>query len=385
MRYPIMYVTTIVVALISNALAADKPTAEMSVEELRTLRDQLKKENSELRTRLENSSKESNRPTKETPAPKTSPHEAVPERTGGSISRVREHNEVLAQMREDLLEDIAELKEEMHELRMELRKEFAELESELRDEERDLRGELEDVWKKRPVSERRRWSVLLVPQLTWIDEDPIIDLVEKDRTLRGRAFTFDGKPSLTLGTMGYVDVENGLRLGGTFGVGYKGYHSEPFKGIHIAQTTVQNDDGDDYFSYDTTSYDSTVILHVFPVHIGCVVEKSYGFGGWNTFVGIMIGGGAYTVLKSVIPYEGGGAFIGESRDYDDGRHSAAVAPCAIFDIHGGVGFELSPRFHLGVDGVVKIMYAHNGFGAGFGDFVAVSPGLRFRLAIGRAG
>jgi hypothetical protein len=56
-------------------------------------------------------------------------------------------------------------------------------------------------------------------------------------------------------------------------------------------------------------------------------------------------------------------------------------------LHAGGTLALAPAFHIGLDALLHLAYAPDGFvtGTGSTDFLSVSPGFRLRVLFGKAG
>lgn len=280
--------------------------------------------------------------------------------------RVEEANKNIRDARDDMYDhhdDIKEMRSEALEDINETRREALEDINESKEEARE------------DIAERaQRGSFVAGFEYSLLDTDPLRDLVKNDKTLSYASdkFSFSNDNMMMFTLMGYYNLENDVRVGNGLFAGYKAYQSKPFAG----------QDGDD----DDLEPDSTIAtLRVIPVYLGFICEKAFVYDPVNFFFGIMVGGNLSIVVKETQPAETASPFMEADDDDDDHDFSVALAPAFSWDVHGGLAFRLAPKFHLGFDGVVRFAYAYQGYGAGFGDFVTVSPGVRLRLTFGNAG
>jgi hypothetical protein len=219
-------------------------------------------------------------------------------------------------------------------------------------------------------------SFIVALEYTRFDVGPLEHLAENDRSLTGKHFDFSDNQMLTFGLMGYYSKDNSVRVGNGLYAGYKLYHSDVFKG---SQT--------DSLSETVATVDSVITLRVIPTYFGFLCEKAFMYDPVSFFAGIMLGGNLTVVVKEEQEARLVSSFINDADRNDDenGRFSVALSPAVFWDVHGGMGFKLSDNMHFAIDGVLRFAYAYEGFGAGFGDFLSVNPGVRVRLTFGNAG
>lgn len=230
------------------------------------------------------------------------------------------------------------------------------------------------VIEERP-QKKHNGSFIVALEYTNFDVAPLKQLATNDRSLEGKTFHFSDNQMLTFGLMGYYGKESNLRIGNGLYVGYKAYYSERFSDtLHMVGVD------------SVMITDSISILRVVPVYFGFLCEKAFNYDPINFFAGIMLGANTTFVIKSEQEAQSMTSFMSEdSVGSGEENYTVAFAPSIAWDVHGGIAFKLSNHFHIGIDGIVRFAYAYEGFGAGFGDFLSVNPGIRMRLTFGRAG
>ncbi len=216
-------------------------------------------------------------------------------------------------------------------------------------------------------------AFVLMPELVWIDNGPLDELIKKEGSLKDLSFKFHQRNSnFMLGLGGIHDHGNGFRTGFSLHGGYKSFHSETFTG-----------------GASRALRDSVAILRMIPAYGGFTFDKAYRFYDMTLSFGTMLGGGAFILHRQFYDVEESGAFTSTGPDTSDDDDETvgewACAPIFAFDLHAGVSFELSPLLHLGVEAVALCFYSPEGYGYATGEFFTVNPGLRLRLSIGRAG
>ena len=219
-------------------------------------------------------------------------------------------------------------------------------------------------------------AFVLSPQIIWLDNGPLRDLVAKERDLRDLSFNLrERDPVFMLGFGGIHDRGNGLRMGFSFYGGYKSYQSKTFTG-----------------GTATTPKDSLAVLRLIPAYGGITFDKAYRFDDITLCAGAMMGGGVFILNREFYDVEGSGAFTDASyddEDYHNNKHDEkgewAFAGTAAFDIHVGVSFTLAPLLHLGIEAAALCFYSPEGYGYATGEFFTINPGLKIRLNVGRAG
>jgi hypothetical protein len=223
---------------------------------------------------------------------------------------------------------------------------------------------------------KSRTSFIVALEYTRFDVDPLEHLAQHDRSLTGKQFDFSDNQMLTFGLMWYYSKDNSVRVGNGLYVGYKRFDSDVYRGAK-----------NDTLPGSLPPPDSLATLRVIPTYFGFLCEKAFVYDPVNFFAGIMLGGNLTVVVKEEEEARLVSSFIDDEDfgDDDGGRFSVALSPAIFWDVHGGMAFTLSENIHIGIDGVVRFSYAYEGFGAGFGDFLSVDPGVRVRLTFGKAG
>jgi hypothetical protein len=213
----------------------------------------------------------------------------------------------------------------------------------------------------------------LTPELFWLDNGPLKDLINKEESLNKLSFRLRTRsPSFLLGLGGIHDHGNGFRTGFSVHGGYKSYVSENFTG-----------------GPSRALRDSVAMIRLIPAYGGFTFDKAYRFYDMTLSLGTMLGGGAFILNREFYDVEESGAFSTTVRDTSDDDEVEvgdwAFAPTFTFDIHAGVSFELSPLLHLGVEAVALFFYSPEGYGYATGEFFTFNPGLRLCLSVGKAG
>ncbi len=295
-------------------------------------------------------------------------------------SQLEDRLDTIQEGREDLKDDLEDQIEDMHEAIADLKDKLDDAREEVQEKVEEMKEVADDALEEKEEAleeERHTGSFILALEYSHLDIDPLKNLARHDRSLVGKPFDFSNNQMLMFGLMGYYNLENNVRVGNGLFAGYKLFQSGEYTGTRY-------DSIGDFI--DTV--DSIVTLRVIPAYIGFICEKAFVYNPVNFFAGIMLGGSMSIVVKEEQQAAYASSFIHDDDD-DDGddesRFSVALAPAVAWDVHGGVAVRLSERLHLGIDGVVRFAYAYEGYGAGFGDFVSVSPGVRLRLTFGKAG
>lgn len=207
-------------------------------------------------------------------------------------------------------------------------------------------------------------------QTIWLDLGPFQELVSKESHLKDKSFELDGeRATLMLGLLGHHESPTGFRGGMAFWVGYKRLMSDVFPP-----------------DQDTATHDSVSILRIIPAYGGFNFDKVFKFYHTSFTVGGMIGGGAYVVHSRSYDKTLAEAFvpIDDSDSTDDIERGAwAVAPFVAWEARAGVTASLAPFLHLGLEGLVLMTYAPEGFGIATGDFFTASPGIRLKIIFGK--
>jgi len=208
---------------------------------------------------------------------------------------------------------------------------------------------------------------VLSMQFMVLDTRPFEDLVQKEPGLKEYAFDFNEKTTPLLGIFGYYDMGYGTRTGLGVWIGYKAFHGTR-SGVMTNET------------------DSISLMRTIPAHIGFNMEKAFNFNHVSLFAGGMIGGGSYFIHKSIYESNTSSVFIQSEDDFENDNTDLhwAFAPYITWDMHGGAAVKVTDHFHVGIDGVLLVNYAPDGFGIGSTDFVTLNPGLRIRFTFGNA-
>lgn len=285
--------------------------------------------------------------------------------------------------REDLENDIDDLKDKLSDLKDQIKDAQGDLKDANYDVEKSKQDALDDIKESRKdalddineeASEHpKTGSFILAFEYSQLDTDPLKDLLKNDKSLqaaRGQ-MDFSNNGMMMFGLMGYYNLESNIRVGNSIHAGYR-----PFTSNVLFDTL------------STGRIDSNIIsLNAIPVYVGFICEKALVFNPVNFFAGIMLGGNMSIVVKEEKSAEQASLFVDADEEDSDnaGEYSAAFAPALAWDVHGGMAVRLAPKLHLGVDGVLRFAYAYGGYGAGFGDFISINPGVRLRLTFGSAG
>jgi vacuolar-type H+-ATPase subunit H len=210
-------------------------------------------------------------------------------------------------------------------------------------------------------------------QTVWLNTKPFKDLVAKESSLRGKDFDFGSRPMVMLGMGGMHEHPSGYRGGVTIWGGYRSYQSDEFGKV----------------AGDSTTHDSVTVLRVIPAYFGYTMDKAFHFSRFSVNLGGMLGGGAYIVQKKDYDLDESETFVSTngdgSNDTQNDYGAWSAAPFFAWEVRAGMGVELAPVFHVGIEGFALFTYAPEGFGVATGDFVTVNPGVRLKLIFGKAG
>ena len=275
----------------------------------------------------------------------------------------------------DLRDEIEDQIEELRAVIEDIRKRVEETLEDLRDSQEEAVERIEDRIEERE-ERRHAGSFIFGIEYAHLDTRSLRYLQDHDRSLMGKyRFDFNDNNMLMLGLTGYYNLQNNVRVGNGLYAGYKSFQSDEYATHYF--DSVMN---------ESVPVDSVVTLRVIPVYIGFICEKAFIFESVNFFAGIMLGGNLSIVVKEEELAQLESSFISGDHDEDEeSNYSVAFAPAVAWDVHGGMAFRLSERVHIGIDGLVRFAYAYEGYGAGFGDFLSVCPGVRLRLTFGNAG
>lgn len=270
---------------------------------------------------------------------------------------------------EDLKDKLDDAKDELDDLKEDLEEQLEESKEEAAEIKEDLDEAIEEA------SNRSRAAFAFMPEVKWLDIDPLSDLAKKDNSLKNKIFDFSSDVMPYVNFLGYADIDGkGLRVGQIISGGYKSYVSDEYTGISI-----------DSLSGDTTAADSVIRLHVIPVSLGFVFEKAFTVKAVSFHTGFMLGGGALMVVRDIRPADPETDFYDSDsyKDESDDGTSFIIAPSVNWDLHFGSTVKMTKNFSLGIEGVFDFTYGFYGFGTGYKDYVTWSPGIRLRLGFGK--
>lgn len=181
---------------------------------------------------------------------------------------------------EELKEKLEDAKEELEEIKEDLKEELDEGKEEVAELKEDLDEAIEEA------KEHSTAAFVFMPEVKWLDIDPLKELVKIDNSLKGKVFDFSEDVMPNFNFAGYADVDGkGLRVGQKISAGYKTFLSEDYTGMHIDTAG------------DTTAIDSMIRLHVIPVSIGFMFEKAFTINPVSFYTGFTLGGGALMVVQ----------------------------------------------------------------------------------------
>ena len=280
---------------------------------------------------------------------------------------------------ESIDEAMTEVKEVVKEAMREANEAVNELKHEAREAINEAKYEASEAVEECSEEEKHKGGGgAFTVTLMRFDTDPFVELNKKEADLRGKVFDFDKRTMAMIGGLGYYDVGSGVRVGVGGSVGYKQYVSD----VYTTIDTISDSTGT-----TISAYDSAALLRIWPLFLGFNFEKAFYVGKVTFFMGGMLGGGLHIVYKDFEDRTNPSAFITVSSDSsdnaDDELGSLGAATYMAWDLHAGVGFKLAPVFELGLEPYVLFNYAPEGFGSGFGDFFAASPGVRLRFTFGK--
>lgn len=208
-------------------------------------------------------------------------------------------------------------------------------------------------------------GVMIQPMVIGLKMKPINKFVLQNKSLRSFVFPeIDSRysPHLVMGAFAYGGVGNGMRIG--FG-GWGG--SSIYEG--------ERADGRN---------DSIMTLNLNVSYGGMLVEKALLHKNLNIILGGIIGGGKYSLYRSV---RSSNAFndIDFWNDFDS-EADVAKAAFAGLELHSGFTATILPWMHLGMDVNSLFMFSVSGFrGLGGSGFSTVNPGARIRIVLGNLG
>ncbi len=269
-----------------------------------------------------------------------------------------EEQETLSEAQEERLESAEERDEELQDAIEEAKEEEQELVTEYRED-----------------SSSSRIGGAFNAQVLFLDEDLLTYINTYAGAGRRDRDEVADHAVFMVGGMAYSMHRGGVRVGSGFWAGYKTLRSDPYLVTRVDSST-----------WDTVTSEMVTTMRLIPAMIGGVFEKNFSAGPFGLFAGAMLGGGVFVIVREVEPSGDIFADVGPSELEDLGRDvSAAVAPQLAGDVHGGATIRLAPALHVGVELLLHLAYAPNGFvtGTAVSDFFTISPGARLRLQWGK--
>jgi hypothetical protein len=208
-------------------------------------------------------------------------------------------------------------------------------------------------------------GVIIQPMILGVKMKPIKKFALQNSSLRQYSFSdLQSKynPVLVMGAFGYGGVGNGLRIGfGGWG-------------------------GDAYYEGDRVdgNMDSVMILNLQTSFGGMFLEKALIHKNLNFVFGGVIGGGKYSLKRSVQSDNAFNSF--DAWDNTDDDSNEAKATFAGLEMHSGLTVTVLPWMHFGLDLNTLFSFSVSGFrGLGGTGFTTVNPGVRLRIVLGNLG
>jgi hypothetical protein len=208
-------------------------------------------------------------------------------------------------------------------------------------------------------------GVMIQPMILGLQMKPIHEFVLQNRSLRSFVFpdiNSHYNPHLVMGAFAYGGVGNGMRIGFGGWSGNAKYEGERADGRN----------------------DSIMTLNFQIAYGGMFVEKALLYKNLNIVIGGVIGGGKYSLFRSIKPAN---AFndVDFWKDFDS-YGNEAKAGFAGLEIHSGCTVTIFPWMHLGMDLNSLFAFSVSGFnGLGGSGFSTVNPGARIRIVLGNLG
>ncbi|HEX2955292.1 MAG TPA: hypothetical protein VHO70_00585 [Chitinispirillaceae bacterium] len=208
-------------------------------------------------------------------------------------------------------------------------------------------------------------GVMIQPMVLGLRMKPIHKFTQQSSSLRSFVFPdLDSKynPFLVMGAFAYGGVGNGMRIG--FG-GWSG--DALFDG--------ERADGRN---------DSIMALKMNISYGGMLIEKALLHKNLNIIIGGIIGGGKYSLYRSMKSANAFNEF--DFWDEFDNDADEAKAAFAGIEFHSGVTVTIFPWMHLGMDLNSLFSFSVSGFGGlGGSGFSTINPGARIRIVLGNLG
>lgn len=208
-------------------------------------------------------------------------------------------------------------------------------------------------------------GVILQPMILGVRMKPVKNFALKNISLRPYRFSRledSYRPVLVMGAFAYGGVGNGLRIGfGGWG-------------------------GDSYYEGERVdgNLDTVMILNLHTSFGGMLVEKVILHKNINFLFGGVIGGGTFSLKRSV---QLDNAFNSlDAWEQLDDKSNYTEATFAGAEIHTGFTATILPWMHLGLDLNSLFSFSVSGFkGLGSRGFTTVNPGVRIRIVLGNLG
>ncbi|MBN1600269.1 MAG: hypothetical protein JW915_01615 [Chitinispirillaceae bacterium] len=208
-------------------------------------------------------------------------------------------------------------------------------------------------------------GVIIQPMVLGIRMKPVKNFALKNISLRPYRFSRleeSYRPVLVMGAFAYGGVGNGLRIGfGGWG-------------------------GDSYYEGERVdgNLDTVMILNLHTSFGGMLVEKVILHKNINFLFGGVIGGGTFSLKRSV-QLDNAFNSLNDWEQLDD-ESNYTEATYAGVEIHSGFTATILPWMHLGMDLNSLFSFSVSGFkGLGSRGFTTVNPGIRVRIVLGNLG
>lgn len=208
-------------------------------------------------------------------------------------------------------------------------------------------------------------GLMFQPMVIGLKMKPIHNFTQQNRSLRSFVFPdIDSRynPLLVMGYFAYGGVGHGMRIG------YGGWG------------------GDAYFVGERADgqNDSIMSLNLRVSYGGMLVEKALLHKNLNIVIGGIIGGGKYSLYRSMKPNNAFNDFGFWKESNTDADKAKAVF--AGIELHSGITVTILPWMHLGMDLNSLFSFSVSGFrGLDSSGFSTVNPGARIRIVLGNLG
>lgn len=208
-------------------------------------------------------------------------------------------------------------------------------------------------------------GVMIQPMVLGLRMKPIHNFTQQNRSLRSFVFSDINpkySPLLVMGAFAYGGVGNGMRIG------FGGWGGDAF-------FEGERADGKN---------DSIMSLNLRVSYGGMLVEKALLYKNLNIVIGGIIGGGKYSLFRSMKPNNAFSDFgFWKESDIDADEAKATFAG---IELHSGFTVTILPWIHLGMDLNSLFSFSVSGFrGLDSSGFFTVNPGARIRIVLGNLG